>query len=81
MDKNELCKKIREIYPQVGECGIDVDAAFNEEKGAWIVHLRKDDQELSTHLEPPDARACMEGKECVSLGLQIGQLVDNIKKL
>lgn len=81
MDNQELCSKIQEIYPQIGECGIDVDVAYNEDKGAWIVHLKREDQELTTHLEPPDAQACMEGKECVSLGLQIGQLVDNIEKL
>lgn len=80
MDKNELCEKIRGIYPQVGECGIDVDVDYDESKGAWIVDLKKDRHQLSTHLEPADAQACIEGKECVSLGLQIGQLLDNIKE-
>ena len=80
MDKHELCEKIRGIYPQVGECGIDVDVDYDESKGAWIVDLKKDRHQLTTHLEPTDAQACMEGKECVSLGLQIGQLLDNIKK-
>lgn len=81
MDEKELCAKIHEIYPQIGECGVDVDVGYNEDKHAWVVHLRKGGQELTTYLEPPDARACMEGKECVSLGLQVGQLVDNIKML
>lgn len=81
MDKNELCEKIQEIYPDIGECGIDVDVDWNESKSTWIVNLRKDDQELITHLDPPDAEACMEGKQCVHLGLQIGQLVDNIEKV
>lgn len=80
MDKNELCEKIRGIYPQVGECGIDVDVDYDESKGAWIVDLKKDRHQLTTHLEPTDAQACMEGKECVSLGLQIGQLLDNINE-
>jgi hypothetical protein len=80
MDKNELCEKIRAIYPQVGECGIDVDVDYDESKGAWIVDLKKDHHQLATHLEPADAQACMEGKECVSLGLQIGQLLDNIEE-
>lgn len=80
MDKNELCEKIRGIYPQVGECGIDVEVDYDESKGAWIVDLKKDRRQLTTHLEPADAQACMEGKECVSLGLQIGQLLDNIKQ-
>jgi len=30
-------------------------------------------------LEPEDADGCMEGKQCVSLGLQIAQLKANIE--
>ncbi len=81
MDKAELCKKITEIYPEIGECGIDVDVDYNEEKKAWIVDLKKDQHELTTHLEPSEADQCMEGQQCVSLGVQIGQLAENIKKL
>jgi hypothetical protein len=36
---------------------------------------------LITHLDPPEAEACMEGRECVRLGMQVGQLVDNIEKI
>lgn len=78
-DKKELCDKIREIYPDIGECGINVEVEFDEKKNAWIVDLKKDRHELTTHLEPDDAAACMEGKQCVSLGTQIGQLKENIK--
>ena len=38
-----------------------------------------DNHELKTHLEPEDADGCMEGKPCVSLGLQIAQLKANIE--
>lgn len=81
MDKAELCKKITEIYPEIGECGINVDVDYNEEKKAWVVDLKKDEHELTTHLESDEANQCMEGKQCVSLGMQIGQLAENIKKL
>jgi hypothetical protein len=79
IDRNELCEKIREIYPDIGECGIDVDVAYDETKKAWIVDLKKGRHELKTHLEPEDATACLDGKQCVSLGTQIGQLKENIK--
>ena len=79
-DKQEVCNKIRTIYPELGECGIDVTVQFNEEKNCWIVDLRKDRHQLITHLEPKDADACVEGKECVHLGAQISQLIQNIKK-
>lgn len=79
-DKEELCRKIREIYPDIGECGIDVNVDYDNEKKAWIVDLKKDRHELKTHLEPEDAETCMQGKQCVGLGIQIAQLKDNISK-
>ena len=81
IDKNELCSKIQSIYPDIGECGFDVDVEFDDEKNAWIVDLKQDNHRLKTHLEPNDADLCMEGKQCIGLGLQIAQLRDNIKEL
>jgi hypothetical protein len=43
------------------------------------VDLKKEGHQLKTFLEPLDADSCMEGKQCISLGLQIAQLVANIK--
>ena len=80
-DKKELCEKIRSIYPDIGECGIDLDVDYDEAKKAWVVDLKKGEQELKTHLELQEADECMEGKQCVSLGLQIGELKANIEKL
>ncbi len=80
-DKKELCEKIRSIYPDIGECGIDVDVEYDEAKKAWVVDLKKGNQELKTHLELQEVDDCMEGKQCVSLGLQISQLRANIEKL
>ena len=77
-DKAKLCEKIRSIYPDIGSCGIDVDVDFSKEKEAWVVNLKKGEHELETYLEPQDADKCMEGKECVHLGLQVEQLKKNI---
>ena len=51
------------------------------QKKAWVVDLKKDEHELKTHLELQEADECMEGKQCVSLGMQIGQLRTNIEKM
>ena len=80
-NKNELCEKIKGIYPDIGECGIDVDVEYDEGKKAWIVDLKKDNHELKTHLEPAEADQCMEGQQCVSLGLQVAQLKANIERM
>ena len=81
LDKNALCEKIRSLYPEIGSCGIDVDVAFDNEKQVWTVDLKKDAHQLKTHLEVKDAALCMEGKQCIYLGSQISQLVENIKKV
>ena len=79
-DKKTLCEKIISIYPDIGQCGMDVDVKFSEEKNAWVVHLQKDDNELETYLEPQDAEKCMDGKECIHLGLQVEQLKKNVSQ-
>lgn len=80
-NKKELCDKIRELYPDIGECEIDVDVNYDEEQKAWTVKLKKDHMELKTFLEDQDAESCMEGKQCVSLGLEIAQLKANIERM
>lgn len=77
-NKSELCGKITSLYPDIGECGIDVDVDFDTAKNCWVVDLKKGKHELKHHLESIDADACMEGKQCVSLGLEIAQLRKNI---
>ena len=77
--KEALCQKIKALYPEIGQCGIDVNVDYEEGKKAWAVDLKKGTHHLKTYLEPVDANICMEGKQCVSLGLQVAQLVSNIK--
>jgi hypothetical protein len=77
--KEELCKKITDLYPDIGKCGIDITVEFDKEKEIWGVDLKKGNHKLKHHLEMPDADACMEGRQCVSLGLEIAQLKKNIE--
>ncbi len=77
----ELCEKIKSIYADIGECGIDIKVEYDKEKKAYAVDLQKGEHRLKTYLEPEDADLCMQGKQCVGLGFQISQLVANIKKL
>ncbi len=79
--KNQICEKIRSIYPDIGECGIGIKTAYDNDNNAWVVDLRKENHQLKTYLEPEDANLCMEGKQCLGLGIQIFQLKDNIKHL
>jgi hypothetical protein len=81
IDKEELCKKIIELYPDIGECGIDVRVEFDADQNTWVVDLKKDRHELKTFLEQGDAENCMAGKQCVSLGIEIAQLKDSIERM
>ena len=81
LDKNELCEKIRSLYPDIGECGIDVRVDYDDEQKVWVVNLKKEKQELKTYLEDGDAEKCIEGIQCVSLGIEIAQLRANIDSL
>jgi hypothetical protein len=77
-DPKTLCAKIKEIYPDIGACGIDVTAQYDERAKAWAVTLNKQGHSLKTFLDDHDIHACEMGKECVHLGAQIGQLKKNI---
>ncbi len=78
-DKKELCAKIIALYPDIGACGLNLDVQYDEGKKCWVVRLTKDNHKLTHYLDVPEADLCMDGKECVSLGLEIAQLKENIK--
>lgn len=80
VSKHELCEKIREIYPDIGECGINVDVEFDQDHDRWVIDLKKDAQQLKTYLEEGDAEMCLSGKQCVGLGIEIAQLRDSIER-
>jgi hypothetical protein len=75
-----LCKSIRALYPEIGECGIDIHANWNKDKKIWIIDFKSGPHVLTTHLEPEDANACMEGRHCPPLGIKIADLKSNIIK-
>jgi hypothetical protein len=74
----ELCNKIHELYPQIGECNIDLNVTWDEQRGAWAIDFKKGVHRIKHYLEDEDAAKCLEGKQCVSLGLEFGQFVYGI---
>ena len=36
-DNNELCGKIREVFPDIGECGIDIGVDYDDEKKPMLL--------------------------------------------
>lgn len=71
--------KIMEMYPEIAQNEISISLNFSREKKVYIMKLRKDLHELTTHLEKKDIDECMDGIECVHLGVQIGQFSENFR--
>jgi hypothetical protein len=80
LDKKELCQKITKLYPDLETQGIAVDAFYSTAKNTWVVELKKGEHILQHHLAKHDAKDCMDDKQCVSLGLEIAQLIKNIEE-
>ena len=72
-----LKDKIVEMYPEIGQHGISIGLALNEEKGSYVIKSKKDSHELLTYLEKEDAKECMDGQKCVHLGLKIAEFINN----
>jgi hypothetical protein len=81
INQEELCDKITSIYPDIGECGIDVSVSYDDNQERWVVDLKKDGHRLRTYLEAGDAEKCLQGTQCVSLGIEIAQLRANIERM
>ncbi len=77
--KVALQDKILEMYPEISKNGIVVTLEFDEAKNAYVVKFRRDNKELTTHLEKKDADDCMENVKCVYLGVQVGQFIKNFE--
>ena len=60
--KQELCGKIKELYPEIGECGIDVDVEHDNQKNVWVVDLKKN-KCVSLGLEIAQLRRNIEGQQ------------------
>jgi len=71
--------KIEEMYPEIDQHGIILSLDFDAGKDAYIVKLKKDQHEMTTHLEKKDAEDCLRNIKCVYLGTQIGQFIRNFQ--
>lgn len=81
IDNNALCEKIREIYPSIGQCGIDIDVNYDNGRNRWVVDLKYEDHHLKTYLEDGDAEFCLSGGQCIGLSIEINQLRDSVERM
>ncbi|SHI54863.1 hypothetical protein SAMN02745216_00125 [Desulfatibacillum alkenivorans DSM 16219] len=79
IDSQRLCSKIREVSPGIGECGRDLEVHWDGNSSHWAVDLKSGSRELRHYLPSEDAEQCVLGEKCLSLGLEIAQLKDNVQ--
>jgi hypothetical protein len=71
----ELLDKIKGFYPQLEQYGITLDVAFDETKKAWTVSFVKGEHVQKTHIEEDDAQKCLQGLECIHLGIHLADFI------
>ena len=79
VDRKALESTIREMYPEIIKHDLALSLSFDTDTDSWIVELGKGKHKLSTHIEKKDAEACLNGTQCIYLGVQIGQFVKNFE--
>jgi len=76
----DLQGKIMEMYPEIDKYGVTASLDFDGRKKTYVFKLTKGPHELSTYIDAADADACMGGKECIHLGVQIREFLENFKE-
>lgn len=77
----QLKDKIHEIYPDIDRHGVHSSITFDKGKNAYVLELKKDVYHLATSIDKVDADKCLDNIECVHLGVQIGQFMENFKRV
>jgi len=73
-NKERLLAGIRSVHPELQRLGVDLDADYDREQQIWVVSMKKGSRMVRAYLEPADADSCMNGRQCVTLGIEVAQL-------
>ena len=77
--KEELKKKLSDMYPEIETYGLSTGLDFDEGKNAWVVSFRKGNHRRHAFLDKRDADACIEGNACIYLGVLIAQYIKDLE--
>jgi hypothetical protein len=78
---DELKDKIHLMYPDIDKYGVTSSLTFDKGKNTYVLELKKEQHQLATYIDKEDADKCMDNIECIHLGVQIGQFMENFKKV
>jgi hypothetical protein len=77
--KDDLNKKLLEMYPEIKTYGLSVGLEFDEGKEAWVVTFSKGNKNRHAFLDKKDADACIDGNACIYLGVLIAQYIKDLE--
>jgi hypothetical protein len=75
VNKDELCDKISDIYPELGSCDQKLMVSWDNTNNAWAVDFEVRGEKIRHYLENSDAAACMLNSQCVGMGIEFGQFL------
>lgn len=78
--KDDLKKRLVEIYPEITKYGLSLTLGFDEPKNAWIVTFSKGNHQRHAILDKKDADSCIEGNTCIYLGVLIIQYIKDLEE-
>jgi len=79
--KEDLRRKLLEMYPEIKAFGLSLSLEFDEGKDAWVVSLEKGAHRRHAFLDKKDADSCIGGNLCVYLGMLIAQYIKDMELL
>ena len=72
--------KLYEMYPDLMEHHIALRLSFHEERNAWVVKFEKEGHGRYAYLDKGDADACMDGQQCIYLGVLVEQYIKDLEQ-
>lgn len=77
VNAEELKKKVLALFPEIEQYGLNMDLKYDADQDAWLLTVSKGKETLTTHLEEQDVEACISGKECYHVAVQLGRFIRN----
>jgi hypothetical protein len=77
--KDDLEKKLLEMYPEITKFGLSIGLELDEGKNAWVVSFEKGAHKRHAFLDKEDADSCIEGNVCIYLGVLVAQYIKDLE--
>ena len=77
VNAEELKQKVLSLFPEIEQYSLNMDLKYDADQEAWLLTVSKGQETLATHLEEQDVEACISGKECYHVAVQLGRFIRN----